>query len=212
MRALRPWGLPRTPPSSSRACASRTTSNWEPIAQAPHSSETSHLCFPPYRPAPPSSSYELHETQLNTLCDFVFEVVTVQKPEGSVDLFTRSEDVELEKERLLVTVQPFAFTAEKPTFSKFVQWAEPIIDRLKAQGFWADITDPASGYPVFTQRGSAAFSEVDGAQRLHAWDTVQAGGCFMLSHPRWGVNVYPASLFTNAPLDALAPLIHATRS
>lgn len=93
-----------------------------------------------------------------------------------------------------------------------MEWAEPIIGQLKAHGFWADITDPSSGYPVFTQRGSAAYSDVDGAQRLRAWDTVQAGGCFLLSHPRWGVNVYPATFFTNAPLDVLAPLLRTANA
>lgn len=92
-----------------------------------------------------------------------------------------------------------------------MEWAERVVAELRAHGYWADVADPSSGYPVFTQRGSAAYSDVDGAQRLRAWDTVQAGGCYLLSHQRWGVNVYPATLFTNAPLDALREAIRLSQ-
>lgn len=88
-----------------------------------------------------------------------------------------------------------------------MSWAEKIVKELERNGHWADVADPSSGYAVFTQRGSATYSEVDGAQRLRAFDSVQAGGCYLLSHPRWGVNVYPATLFATAPIDVLRECI-----
>lgn len=31
---------------------------------------------------------------------------------------------------------------------KFVQWGKKVVDRIKSIGMWADIMDPASGFPV----------------------------------------------------------------
>lgn len=31
---------------------------------------------------------------------------------------------------------------------KFIEWGGRMIDRLHSLGMWADLTDPASGFPV----------------------------------------------------------------
>lgn len=49
------------------------------------------------------------------------------------------------------------------------------------------------------------YPEVDAFETLLRWKTSSAGGCRVLLHPSWGSAVYPASLFTKAPLPALVP-------
>jgi hypothetical protein len=36
----------------------------------------------------------------------------------------------------------------KAFLHKFVEWGKLIIDRIKSIGMWADVMDPASGFPV----------------------------------------------------------------
>ncbi|KAL7750400.1 hypothetical protein RI367_004173 [Sorochytrium milnesiophthora] len=80
---------------------------------------------------------------------------------------------------------------------------------------WVNFTDPASGRPVRSHRCSkhipaastaavdgpgGVYPDVAGAQQLLQYDTMNVGCCQILLHPRWGSYVYPATLFTNAPL------------
>ena len=54
------------------------------------------------------------------------------------------------------------------------------------------------------------YPEVDGFELLRRYPTGQAGVCKVLYHPVWGAAVYPASLFTNAPLETLVEVTKAT--
>ena len=48
---------------------------------------------------------------------------------------------------------------------------------------------------------------------LHCAQTTSAGVCKVLLHPSWGADVYPASLFTSAPLaDIQAAVEDADRA
>jgi hypothetical protein len=48
-----------------------------------------------------------------------------------------------------------------------------------------------------------AYSEVHGAEVLLGYETGTSGTCPVVFHPRFGARAYPASLFTNAPLEVL---------
>ena len=54
------------------------------------------------------------------------------------------------------------------------------------------------------------YSEVDGMQALLNYHTQCCGPCKILLHPKWGSHVYPASLFTTAPLDVVKQVIEST--
>ena len=51
--------------------------------------------------------------------------------------------------------------------------------------------------------GNTVYAEVEALQRLRAYKTSMAGCCRVVLHPQWGTAVYPATLFTDAPLEAL---------
>lgn len=56
---------------------------------------------------------------------------------------------------------------------------------------------------VIGERGGMAYSDLSGIALLLPYDHLQVGVCEMVSHPDWRTAVYPATLFTTAPLDIL---------
>ncbi|CAI2167624.1 4209_t:CDS:2 [Funneliformis geosporum] len=80
----------------------------------------------------------------------------------------------------------------------FVEWGKEICHKLRNRGYWADLTDPCSGYPVFSEPGPAIYPDVQGAVELLKYDLHNAGCCHILLHPKWGSKVYPGTLFTTA--------------
>lgn len=46
------------------------------------------------------------------------------------------------------------------------------------------------------------YGEVDALQTLMGYTVSNAGCCKVVLHPKWGSHVYPATLFTDAPLEA----------
>ncbi|KAF9296516.1 hypothetical protein BGZ74_010305 [Mortierella antarctica] len=69
------------------------------------------------------------------------------------------------------------------------------------------MTDPASGFPNYTERGRDIYPDVEGCHMLLKYDFQAAGCCKILLHPNWGSKVYPATFFTTAPLDVLQNIL-----
>jgi len=90
----------------------------------------------------------------------------------------------------------------------FVQWGMEVCQKLRDRGHWADITDPASGYPIFSKPGPSPYPDVQGAEQLLKYDVQNAGCCKVLLHPRWGSKAYPSTLFTNADEGALEEVVN----
>jgi len=88
-----------------------------------------------------------------------------------------------------------------------VEWGKLVSKAIRDKGFWADLADPASGYPVLGERGGMAYSDIDGIAVLLPYDQQQVGGCGVVSHPVWHTAVYPATMFTTAPLEVLQDAI-----
>eukprot|EP00128_Syssomonas_multiformis_P015537 Colp12_sorted_trinity150504_noHs@22242 len=103
----------------------------------------------------------------------------------------------------LVSIGPEVEDEKDALLENFVDWAGQVCDQLSDSGFWADMTDPASGFPMRSNGGPSFYPEVVGAEVLLRYSVQTTGCCKVLSHPRWGSNVYPATLFTTAPLPAL---------
>ncbi|PIA14422.1 hypothetical protein COEREDRAFT_46856 [Coemansia reversa NRRL 1564] len=85
----------------------------------------------------------------------------------------------------------------------FYRWGAELVDRLHAQGHWADITDPMSGMALFTSCGPSLYPDVEGAEALLRYTPFNLGSCFVMSHPQWGTHVYPATAFTLAPAEVV---------
>lgn len=82
---------------------------------------------------------------------------------------------------------------------QFMEFGEELCARICAQGYWADYIDPCSGLPMLTRSCNKVYSEVDGMECLLNYRAYQAAGCKVLTHPKWGSAVYPATIFCYAP-------------
>ena len=108
------------------------------------------------------------------------------------DLVRVGEQIEQEKDRCLET---------------FMTFARELCARLVDRGYFADYVDPCSGLVMLTRGANKVFSEVDCAQQLLGYSVQNCGCCKVLLHPKWGSAVYPASVFTNAPVDEVKSLL-----
>eukprot|EP00775_Hariotina_reticulata_P004124 gene4124-4370_t len=108
--------------------------------------------------------------------------------QADCDLVRTGEKVDTEKDRLL---------------ERFIEWSRCVCARLQDQGHWCDYIDPCSGLPMIQQGTNNVYPEVEGLSVLLGYKTQNAGCCKIVLHPRWGSAVYPATLFTKAPLQDL---------
>eukprot|EP01062_Namystynia_karyoxenos_P075320 TRINITY_DN72570_c0_g1_i1.p1 TRINITY_DN72570_c0_g1~~TRINITY_DN72570_c0_g1_i1.p1 ORF type:complete len:232 (+),score=68.83 TRINITY_DN72570_c0_g1_i1:103-696(+) len=123
--------------------------------------------------------------------------------------------------RIIPTFQPtqcpvLEFTAEAAAekdrlLCQFLGFAREFVRAVEAEGHWADFCDPVTGMP--SERGAQPYSEAAGAEALLPYPLVHvgtgAGGCRMVEHPRWGLAVYPATLFATAPLEVVQRALQA---
>lgn len=89
-------------------------------------------------------------------------------------------------------------------------WSKIVVDEIKRRGFWADAMDPASGFPLFGERGACPYPDVAGARAILKYNTLTVGPCQMLSHPLWGTWVYPSTLFIEAPDEVVESVLSST--
>eukprot|EP01138_Halocafeteria_seosinensis_P016487 gb/GECG01016818.1/.p1 GENE.gb/GECG01016818.1/~~gb/GECG01016818.1/.p1 ORF type:complete len:217 (+),score=27.93 gb/GECG01016818.1/:1-651(+) len=110
-----------------------------------------------------------------------------------VDLVEWGDNQAKEKDRLL---------------EKFMWWAKQLQKQVKEDslGHFVDIMDPCTGQPVHSSTNTV-FAEIDGLQVALGYHITDIGNCKLLSHPHWGTSVYPASMFTTAPLQDIASCI-----
>ena len=104
------------------------------------------------------------------------------------DLVKVGDEIEVEKDRLL---------------ENFMEFAKALCGLLGDEGHFADYIDPCSGLAMITRDANKVYSEVDGAQQLLGYAVHNAGCSKILLHPAWNSSVYPASIFTTAPPEAL---------
>ncbi|KAI7887725.1 methylmalonic aciduria and homocystinuria type D protein [Mucor mucedo] len=90
----------------------------------------------------------------------------------------------------------------------FVEWGKLVVDRIKSIGMWAEIMDPASGFPVFGESGPSPYPDVQGTHMLAPrFDVQNVGCCHILLHPTWYSYIYPSTMFTTAPADVFQKVI-----
>ncbi|KAL3815582.1 hypothetical protein ACHAXA_001561 [Cyclostephanos tholiformis] len=113
------------------------------------------------------------------------------------DLVAVGDHIEREKDRLL---------------NVFIAFGKYLCEQLRAMGYWADYIDPCSGLPMISLNCNKVYSEVDGMECLLNYKAYNAGFCKILTHPRWGSAVYPATIFAHAPSDIVKSLIESLPS
>jgi len=108
------------------------------------------------------------------------------------DLVAVGDHIEQEKDRLL---------------NVFLLFGKYICEQLRSKGYWADYIDPCSGLPMISLNCNKVYSEVDGMECLLNYKSYNAGFCKILTHPKWGSAVYPATIFAFAPPDVVKDVI-----
>jgi ribosomal protein S8 len=86
----------------------------------------------------------------------------------------------------------------------FTSFATKFCQKMSESGYWADFTDPVTGYPVNSTNGGMLYSDVDSCEILlkYRMESV-CNTCRMVSHPEWKTSVYPATMFAIAPLHQI---------
>lgn len=49
---------------------------------------------------------------------------------------------------------------------QFIDFAKDLCQNLRNLGYWADYTDPVTGYPVLSASGGMLYSDVDACELL----------------------------------------------
>ena len=88
---------------------------------------------------------------------------------------------------------------------------------MRADGYWADFIDPASGRPVgasppFTLQYLGPFVhatlfETDELYEYMGMRIESLSCCRVVSHPKWGTHAFIGTIFTDAPADAVELVI-----
>lgn len=110
------------------------------------------------------------------------------------DLVAVGDHIEAEKDRLL---------------NVFLTFGKYICEALRSKGYWADYIDPCSGLPMISLNCNKVYSEVDGMECLLNYKAYNAGFCKILTHPKWGSAVYPATIFVYAPVEVARSLLES---
>ncbi|KAJ1650182.1 hypothetical protein IWQ61_008949 [Dispira simplex] len=166
-----------------------------------------------------SLEYSIHKCTPRFLRELAFTFPQFGRPQGSpagkrTKLATENAPEVLivptfQKSRhSLVTIGPEIEEEKDEMLETFLVWANIVRNSLVKAGHWADMTDPASGYPVHSSRGPSYFSDVAACQYLLKYPVMTTGCCNVLVHPRWETNFYPALFFTTAPLDVLQSVLN----
>jgi len=108
------------------------------------------------------------------------------------DLVAIGDHIEKEKDRLL---------------NVFIVLGRDICEKIRSKGYWADFIDPCSGLPMMTQKCNKVYSEVDGMECLLNYKSYNAGFCKILTHPKWGSAVYPATIFAHCPVSVAIEIV-----
>jgi hypothetical protein len=90
---------------------------------------------------------------------------------------------------------------------QFIEFGRDLCERILALGYWADFVDPCSGLPMLSRDCNKVYSEVDGMECLLNYKAYNAGFCKILTHPKWGSAVYPATIFAYGPRAEIMRLV-----
>ncbi len=65
-------------------------------------------------------------------------------------------------------------------------------------GHLAEVFDPRTGSPLFSQPGSLRLDDVAVVRSCLGYATCDRYGCSVILHPVWGSAVYPSTLLSSA--------------
>lgn len=107
-----------------------------------------------------------------------------------------SGEVEAEREQLL---------------EKFISTATEICHSLRAKNIWCDFIDPSSGQAYFGPYSNSTLFETDDRYNSLGFRIEDLGCCKVITHKKWGENVFVGSIVTTANRNhpAIASILEA---
>lgn len=90
---------------------------------------------------------------------------------------------------------------------QFLDVGFPIAHQLQQQGYWADLFDPETGWPLISPPGFLRLDDVAVVHSSLGYPLIARGGCALIEHPEWGNAVYPSILVSSAPPEVFAAVI-----
>jgi hypothetical protein len=84
---------------------------------------------------------------------------------------------------------------------QFLQFGRRVARKLQHLGHLADLFDPRTGLPLFSQPGQLWLDDVAVVRACLGYQSVSHCGCSVLIHPVWGNAVYPSTLVSSAAPD-----------
>jgi len=93
----------------------------------------------------------------------------------------------------------------------FVQTATEVCHLFRANNYWSDFIDPASGHAYFGSHSNAVMTETCENYESLGFTIDDLGCCKVITHSQWGSSVFVGSVVTNATLtdDVIAKLLKA---
>lgn len=141
-----------------------------------------------YSVHPPSDYVLRHQLRLLPAWPRPIASVLVILQPSQMALLERSPDTEQEKEKLR---------------SHFLELGRAIAQTLQQQGYLAEIFDPRTGRPVFSEQGTLPIDDVAVVRTALGYSTDRCGNCRVILHPTLGTAVYPSTLVSSAPVAVL---------
>jgi hypothetical protein len=128
-------------------------------------------------------------------------------PEGTI----RIVPVFLQTRVSLVGWDNEAEEAKEASLARFMSFASAVRQQLLR--YFCDFTDPSSGFPMYSER-VLPYTDLEGIRLMFpSYPFENVGECEMMMHPRFGPCVYPATIFTTAPVPAIEQaLVRAART
>lgn len=113
---------------------------------------------------------------------FFWVVIVLQQ--SQYQLVESTPEIEAEKERLR---------------ENFMRFGCDIAFNLRDRGYFTDIIDPRTGYPLLSRPGNIPHDDTAVVKALLDYPIIK-NKCRVLVHPHWGSAVYPSILLSQASL------------
>lgn len=93
---------------------------------------------------------------------------------------------------------PETETEKQGLRQSFMRFGFDVAFNLRDRGFFSDLIDPRTGYPLLSRPGMTPHNDTAVVRTLLKYP-VYCNQCRVLVHPMWGMAVYPSILLSAAP-------------
>ncbi|MBW4552687.1 MAG: methylmalonic aciduria and homocystinuria type D protein [Aphanocapsa sp. GSE-SYN-MK-11-07L] len=141
---------------------------------------------------PPNPFLQIHLDQLLPAWVEPVQSILIVLQQANQSLLRRTPATEKEKRRLR---------------QQFIQFGDRLIAQLTSQAYQAELFDPRTGWPLFSQPGTLHLDDIAVVRTTLGYPALPQGGCLIIQHPTWGSAVYPSILVSSASPEVLEQIV-----